>query len=258
MRHQPNHPKKKLPGYKKWPRKYRVALIVSCAILCVGAATVYIGKKYTENKRLQKRIERQNREIAEIEAISQKETREKQTADSIQWANYRDSVAQLPPAPEPQPEPAPEPAPAPQPPRYTFQDVERMVQKVARDNYFASAWQIDQDNWIMHYSSGDGRREKHYLRKFNAYKKTYGPVMNVKSPKTGEFYLASNPNHRYIQEGPCLVYYLNGEEKGRWNHNGHLLIELDTPADPRDEGYDTWEDYYYDNLEDLYLYYGGS
>lgn len=81
--------------------------------------------------------------------------------------------------------------------------------------------------------------------------------MNMKMAETGEYYLAANPKHRYIQEGPCLVYYVNGVEKGRWNHCGHLLIDLDTPEEPY-EGYESWEDYYYDNEEDLYFYYGGK
>lgn len=178
-------------------------------------------------------------------ARAQAERRAEEIADSIRWTRYRDSIAQLPPAPPPKP------------PKYTFQDVERMVQKVAHDNYCASAWQIDEDNWIMHYSSGEGKREKHYFREFNVSKKTYGAVMNMKKSQTGEYYLASNPKHRYIQEGPCLVYYVNGVEKGRWNHNGHLLIDLDTPEEPY-EGYESWEDYYYDNEEDLYFDYGGK
>lgn len=250
MRYKPDHKysEEELKEYKKWSVKYRAILISVCAFLCIGIGTLYFVKDHLANKRRHEQIEREYQEREIRIARAQKERREKEIADSIRWARYRDSIAQLPPPPPPEP---------PKPPRYTHQDVERMVQKVAHDNYCASAWQIDEDNWIMHYSSGEGKQQKHYFRKFNVFKKTYGPVMNMKKAKNGEYYLAANPKHRYIQEGPCLVYYVNGVEKGRWNHNGHLLIDLDTPEEPY-EGYESWEDYYYDNEEDLYFYYGGK
>lgn len=250
MRYRPNHKysQEELERYKRWSRKYRTILISSCVLLCAGVGVIYFVKQHNDDIRRHERIERENKARAIRIAQAQKERRENEISDSIRRARYADSIAQLPASP---------PSEASVPSRYNFEDVDRMVQKVAHDNYCASAWQIDDDNWIMHYSSGEGKREKHYFRKFNVFKKTYGPVMKMKRAKIGEYYLASNPKQRYIQEGPYLVYYVNGVEKGKWHHNGHLLIDLDTPEEPY-EGYDSWEDYYYDNEEDLYFYYGGK
>lgn len=241
-----NYTRHDLDSLKKISKYFRIiavsltAIVIVC--LCIGKHDQRVAD-HQEQERIRLEYLRQHEEEMRQIAIREQKCQEQYRLDSIIMARISDSISQLPP-----------PSP-PAPPRYTYEDVNKMVQKVAHENYCASAWQIDEDNWIMHYSSGDDPHTKHYLRKFNVYKKTYGPAMRIRQTKTGEYRLMSNHNKVYRQEGPFLVYYNKGVEKGRWHHHGHLLIELDTPEEPY-EGYESWEDYYYDNEEDLRFYYG--
>lgn len=245
MRYRRNHnyTEKELKDYQKWSRKFRRIVLLACMALVGGVGIVeYKVSEHSEMARQEAIAQQQIAQQACRQRMAEQEAREyseRMVWDSIRRAK-EDSIAALPPSP----------------PRYTWNELENMVRAVAKENYFAYIWKMDEDCWMMHYTTGEGKNTRHYFRKINAQKKTYGPVMRMKSPEFGVFYLASNPKHRYVEKGSCLVYYVGGVEKGRWEPR--RSIDLFTPEDPRDEGYDSWEDYYNDNEEDLYFYYHGS
>lgn len=133
-----------------------------------------------------------------------------------------------------------------------FYDMEQLVRSVAKENYYAAIWLKKTDVFIMHYSIGEGKREKDYLREFNAKTRRFKPAIRVTMPDANTYVVKSNPSLVYRQEKyGTLVLYKNGKEIERWNH--WRLVELDTPET---DGYEDHEDYWYDNEEDLRRYYG--
>ena len=248
MRYQRGHKytEKELQDYLRWSKLFRIGVAVLCVVVVIIA--LFIAYDLHDKKIL---AQEEQQKIEQAERLKRQQRERELEYERWQRDRYLDSLKnesylQMRAAEHRETE---------TPPRYTWNELENMVRKVAKENCYATVWKMDEDCWMMHYSTGEGKKKKHYFRKINVHNKTYGPVMRMKSPELDEFYLASNPKHRYKMQGAYLVYYVNGVEKERWTPQ--RSIDPYSYEDPRDEGYDSWEDYYNDNEEDLYFYYGG-
>lgn len=137
-------------------------------------------------------------------------------------------------------------------------NVETMVRAVATENYTARVFRSDKvdDLWIMFYSRGR-HKVRYYARTFNPRKKTYGKEMRLVEERVNRYHLASNRNKVYEIDA-TLIYYENGVEKEVWWKPG-MLSEIDLyNSNDNDDGYESAEDCYYDNAEDLLHEYGGQ
>ncbi len=132
--------------------------------------------------------------------------------------------------------------------RYNYYVIEDMVCRVAHEGYFASVYHVSGDTWVMLYEQGGNE----YLRQFNPAKRTYGKMMRLVLDDFNEYHLASDRNKTYSVDYSHIIYRYRGNVKEVWPTHGIPPIDLDTPDDPEDEA----EDIYYDEEEDLYLYYG--
>ena len=141
--------------------------------------------------------------------------------------------------------------PEPEQPKYTWDRLETMVRDLSNEGYYAVVWKVNDGSsaWIVIYEKG-GRE---YIRRFNPETGKYGPVTRLKQHDLGEFYVYGDKS-RWYKYGPKndLIYEVNGMERERFGN--FRLIDLYTPGggDEDEEG----EDFYYDNEEDMYMYYG--
>lgn len=141
--------------------------------------------------------------------------------------------------------------PEPERPKYTWDRLESMVRDLSNEGYYAVVWKVNDGSsaWIVIYEKG-GRE---YIRRFNPETGKYGPVTRLKQHDLGEFYVYGDKS-RWYKYGPKndLIYEVNGMERERFGN--FRLIDLYTPGggDEDEEG----EDFYYDNEEDMYMYYG--
>lgn len=141
--------------------------------------------------------------------------------------------------------------PEPERPKYTWDRLETMVRDLSNEGYYAVVWKVNDGSsaWIVIYEKG-GRE---YIRRFNPETGKYGPVTRLKQHDLGEFYVYGDKS-RWYKYGPKndLIYEVNGVERERFGN--FRLIDLYTPGggDEDEEG----EDFYYDNEEDMYMYYG--
>jgi hypothetical protein len=198
-----------------------------------------VTEKITFDIRLMRRLQRERLTEEEKMAKQRQQDSLRQLEQRQRFERIMDSINTIDPGPQPI---------AKDFSKYTFQMVEKMVTDIAKEDYFASAWQIDKVNWIMRYTSG-GRE---CFRTFNMAKRTYGPKIRVVMDKQGDYHIASNLRNIYRQERGYLTYIENGIVKGRYPHQGLLLIDL---GKDDFEDYESIEDYYYDNEEDLREYY---
>lgn len=137
-------------------------------------------------------------------------------------------------------------------PQYSWDELETMVRNLTNEDYYASVWcaEINSPKWVVIYSK-DG---KTYFRHFNPEKKTYGNKIRLIKDEIGKFHASGNKRDRYYYGNRgVLIHEVNGVEKERFFN--HRTIDLFTP-EPMQDGYDDWEDYYYDNEEDFRDYYG--
>lgn len=141
--------------------------------------------------------------------------------------------------------------PEPEQPKYTWDRLETMVRDLSNEGYYAVVWKVNDGSsaWIVIYEKG-GRK---YIRRFNPETGKYGSVTRLKQHDLGEFYVYGDKS-RWYKYGPKndLIYEVNGMERERFGN--FRLIDLYTPGggDEDEEG----EDFYYDNEEDMYMYYG--
>lgn len=233
-----------LANIKKKTLIQRIATIATAVIVVVCCIIVIMKEQENRN------IERQRREAiyqAEYEARLQREREEstrraeEQRLREIEYQRRRDSIAALPKVETPEPPKR----------KWTWYDIENMVRNLTSEDYYASIWieEYDTPRWVVIYSKGG----KTYFRHFNAEKKTYGSKIRLIKDDAGKYHASGNKRDRYDYQGNQLVHIVNGVEKERFSN--HKLIDLYTP-EPVPDGYEDWEDYYYDNEEDLRNYYG--
>lgn len=132
--------------------------------------------------------------------------------------------------------------------RYNYYVIEDMVCRVAHEGYFASVYHVGGDTWMMLYESGGNE----YLRQFNPAERTYGKTMKLVLDDFNEYHLATDRNMTYSVAYSHIICRYRGKVKEVWPTHGIPPIDIDTPDDLEDEA----EDIYYDEEEDLYLYYG--
>lgn len=236
---------KEVAEIRKRETKRRIAMIAA-AVIIVMSCVVVIVKKHHARVEEELRIEAQYKAENEArqERIRQEEARRAEEARlrEIEYARRRDSIAALPKVEEPQP-PKPE---------YTWDELEKMVRDLTNEEYYASVWRIspDKPEWVVIYHKGGNI----YFRHFNPAKKTYGAKVRLKMESVGKYYAAGNKRDRYVYgNGGTLIHEVNGVEKESFYNR--KSIDLYTP-EPVPDGYDDWEDYYYDNEEDFLYYYG--
>lgn len=139
----------------------------------------------------------------------------------------------------------------PEQPKYTWERLETMVRDLSNEGYYAVVWKVNDGSsaWIVIYEKG-GRK---YIRRFNPETGKYGPVTRLKQHDLGEFYVYGDKS-RWYRYGPKndLIYEVNGVERERFGN--FRLIDLYTPGDGDED--EEGEDFYYDNEEDMYMYYG--
>ncbi len=233
-----------LAAIKKKALTQRIAIIATTVIVVICCVVVMVKKQEKRN------IERQQQEAlfqAEYEARLQREREEaaqrteEQRLRDIEYQRRRDSIATLPKVETPEL----------LKPTWSWNDIENMVRNLTNEDYYASIWieEYDTPRWVVIYSKGG----KTYFRHFNAEKKTYGSKIRLIKDDAGKYHASGNKRDRYDYQGNQLVHIVNGVEKERFSN--HKIIDLFTP-EPVPDGYEDWEDYYYDNEEDLRHYYG--
>lgn len=232
--------------HKAWQQ--RIAIIAATVIVIICCVVVMVKKS---NNRA---IERQREEAeyqTEYEARMQREREEAARRDeeqrlrNIEYQRRRDSIAALPGVEVEETEPPK--------PTWSWNDIEKMVRDLTNENYYASIWheEINTPKWVVIYTKGG----KEYFRRFNAKSKTYGPKVRLIKDDTAKFHVSGNTRDKYYYDrGGRLVHEVNGVVKETFDN--HHTIDLFTP-EPVPDGYEDWEDYYYDNEEDLYFYHGG-
>lgn len=252
-----------LDSFKCYSRKLRIiAVAISCLIIvCIG-----LFFKHQANVREQRhieeleRIEANNRRIAaeqaERDRLAEIERElQRQIADSIRIANM---------------------------PSYTFSDVHEMVRTKAPAYSWVYLWRMDNDNWIMQYKKEYGDKEHWFMQRFNPTTRKFEKAFEFSTvyyPDSTEKGIYTHPRNvrcSFTEDHVwgTLDYYEDGKHIGVYNRKGiehdcrlpskghgqltkKILQALDNaPPEWKEDGYESAEDYYYDNEEDLHFYYG--
>lgn len=252
-----------LDSFKRYSRKLRlIAVAISCAIIvCIG-----LFFKHQTNVRGQRRIEELERIEAKncsIEAeqagydrmAEVEQQRLSQIADSIRVANM---------------------------PSYSISDVHEMVRTKAPAYSWVYLWRMDNDNWIMRYMKEYDDKEHWFMQRFNPttrkfekaieYSTVYYPDLTEKGVYTRPGNVRCSFTEDHVWE--TLDYYEDGKHIGVYNRKGiehdcrlpskghgqltkKILRALESaPPEWKEEGYESAEDWYYDNEEDFLFYYG--
>ena len=226
-------------------RKQRMAIIATTVIIVICSITVVVKKHHNREIEAQ-RSEQQLHAEQEIRLQRQREENIRRSEEArireLDESGRLDSIAALPTAEESEP----------YKPKYTWDELETMVRNLSNENYFASVWCVEENSpkWVVIYTKG-GRT---YFRHFNPEKKTYGNKTRLIKERIGEFHASGNKRDRYVHgNGNTLIHEVNGVKKETFFN--HRTIDLYTP-EPVPDGYEDWEDYYYDNEEDFRYYYG--
>lgn len=169
-------------------------------------------------------------------------------------------------------------------PSYTLDDVREMVMKVAPSYSWVYLWRKDNDDWIMRYCLEYGNKEHNMIQRFNPTTRKFEKAIEVSTVSypdlTGDGVYTATKNCRcsFTEDNVwgSLTYYEDGELVGVYTRDGiksicripstthgplrkKILRALrSAPPEWMDDGYESAEDCYYDNAEDLYLYYGGE
>lgn len=226
-------------------RKQRLAIIATTVIIVICSITVVVKKQHSREIEAQ-RYEQQLHAEQEIRLQRQREENIRRSEEArireMDESRRLDSIAALPKAEESEP----------YKPKYSWDELETMVRNLTNENYFASVWHVEENTpkWVVIYTKGG----KTYFRHFNAEKKTYGNKIRLIKDETGKFHVSGNKRNRYYYgNGNTLIHEVNGVKKETFFN--HRTIDLYTP-EPVPDGYEDWEDYYYDNEEDFRYYYG--
>ncbi len=166
-------------------------------------------------------------------------------------------------------------------PTYDDDDIEKLVRKVVPSSSTVYLWKCDNHKWIMKYTLTRRGKEIMCFRCFDPTDKKLGPedvVRQLPDTNTNTYIVDERYITRYksIKSGGIyaensLSYWLSYNDKKtgymRWDSEGirnripgkskPLPYNYDDDDDDL-EGYEDAEDFYYDNAEDLYLYYNGE
>lgn len=242
---------------------YIIGILLGCVIIAGLCLFIRHLDQIREQRKLEEmvRIKKEKLRIAEEEAErqSQEEIERiemERIADSIRTANG---------------------------PKYTISDVHKMVREKAPSYSWIHLWRMDNDNWIMQFVREYGGKEHWFMQRFNPTTRHFEEPLEFATVYRRNAYddgVYSHPKNARcrIEENNLwgtLIYYEDGKEY-RYNREGiqddcrlpnltqspltkKRIRELEAaPPDWKEEGYESAEDYFYDNAEDLYFYYGGK
>ena len=243
--------------------RLRWRIIGSTVIILAVIVCLCIVKVNSRNERLEReRIEYERQRAA----YRQEQLRLKAINDSIRVVNearaktIRDSIALA------------------NRPAYTDEDVVKMVKAKVPSYSDIYLWSSNKDNWIMHYSREYGGKSHDFMRRFNPTKRTFEKEVEVSSrpapgPYIGEcdrtYYFIPKSHNRYVKTTSGILYYIADEKTvDVWRKADNIHYIRATTQSPLSkrinsqyidhdfEGYEDWEDYFYDNEEDLRFFYG--
>lgn len=258
------HTQDELNRLKHSSRKLRIIAvsITAIIILCMFCVFKHADNLHREAEFAeQARVEAENRqratEQAERDRLQALEiARQQRIADSIRIANM---------------------------PSYTIGEVHEMVRKVVPMYSWVYLWRMDNDNWIMRYTLEYGDKEHHFMQRFNPTTQRFEKAIEFSTTYyknlTDDRGVYTHPKNircsfteerirgtlDYFEDGKHIgVYTRKGIEHAcRLPSNGHGQLTKkriraleSAPPEWKEEGYDSWEDWYYDNEEDLHFYYG--
>lgn len=234
-----NYTEEELKGLRKRHAIYRIVII---GMMVVALIIVFNIKSCQRHRR---QLEEMRSVLIEdsIRRMHQAEKRAREWAIQEEERKRRLESVEVMPTMEP---------PKSEPPKYSWSHLETMVRDLSNEGYFASIWKVDDDTsaWMVIYQKGG----RHYIRKFNPETDTYGKPTLLRYYETGKYHVWGDKSRWYnYNDGGQLIYEVNGVEKARYINP--RTIDLFTP-EPVPDGYEDWEDYYYDNEEDLREYYG--
>lgn len=255
---------KDLDELKRFSLKLRlIAVAVSCVIIvCIGLFFKHQAN-VREQQRLEEiaRMEENNRRLAaeqterdRLQAIEI--ARQQQIADSIRIANM---------------------------PSYSIADVYEMIRSKVPAYSWVYLWRKDNDNWIMKYTLAYGDKEHHFIQRFNPTTRKFEKAIEYSTTyyknltdDRGVYTHPKNVRCSFTEDNRwgTLDYYEDGNHIGVYNRRGienacrlpsqshgqltkkRINALESAPPEWKEEGYESWEDWYYDNEEDLHFYYG--
>lgn len=234
---------KELSEARKKAWKQRAAAIATTVIIVICCVAVVVMKRHARQIAAQQiELPPQTIDPVTTRGLSEEKAQCDWENKELEDNGRHDSIATLPKIEEP----------APYTPKYTWDELETMVRSLTNEDYYASVWCVEMNTpkWVVLYRKGG----KTYFRHFNPEKKTYGTKVRLIMEEIGKFHSSGNKRDRYYYgNGGTLIHEVNGVQKETFFN--HRTIDLFTP-EPVPDGYDDWEDYYYDNEEDFRYYYG--
>ncbi len=158
-------------------------------------------------------------------------------------------------------------------PSYSFEDVEKMVRSKVPSYSEIHLWKLNKDNWIMKYYRYKGNRFHHYMRWFNPTTKKFEKEFEVKVyeydyrdrlDKVEFGYESKDDKKEYFEDISHRLSFYGPDGYVRLDRAARLRETSSHPVSKKLNGYRGYNEYedaedcYYDNAEDLYLYYGGE
>lgn len=217
-----------------------VILVVTFLLIFIILA---IKRSQTEQHRKQQELIEQKNDSIKKARVAEKERLYREQYEMQQ--KLRDSLNSITISTEPVEE---------EKPKYTWSRLEIMVQDLTDEGYYASIWKVDDNTsaWMVIYQ----KKGKYYIRKVNPETDTYGPATRLRLYDIGKYHVYGDKSrwYKYAPHGNDLIYEVKGKERARYIN--YRSINLYTP-EPSPDGYEDWEDYYYDHEEDIYFYYNG-
>lgn len=258
------HTQDELNQLKTYSTKLRIIAVSITAIIILCMFCIFkhedTVKQETEMAE-QARIEAENRQRAveqterdRLQALE--DARQQRIADSVRIANM---------------------------PSYTIGEVHDMVRKVVPMYSWVYLWRMDNDNWIMKYTLEYGDKEHHFIQRFNPTTKKFEKAIEFSTTYyknlTDDRGVYTHPKNvrcaftedkvwgtlEYFEDGKRIgIFTRKGIESAcRLPSEGHEQLTKkriraleSAPPEWAEEGYESAEDYWYDNEEDLYFYYG--
>lgn len=244
---------------KRKIRNWVIALGVIA--LVIGGVVVFVQHRADERRRLlraeERRIElEQERRRAEVaKRLAQEEfeyEQRKYRADSIKLVNMQ-----------------------------AINDAWDLARSKAPDYSDIELWRRGRDEWIMMYHKESGNKEHYFIQRFNASTREFGPAIECSTAvykdltEDPQYITPKNVRCKFTRDSRynTLDYYEDGKHIGVYDRSSirdryHIaattrgpLLERrinalkSAPPDWVEDGYESAEDYFYDNEEDLYFYY---
>lgn len=237
-------------------RMMRAALVVASVSVMVAVVSGFELAHRRLREREAARIEAENRVRHAESAVRRRlqemeDVRQRRISDSIARANA---------------------------PRYGMADIERMTRARVPSYSWIYLWRKDRDSWLMNYMREYGGREHWFMRRFNPTTEEFGPEIEyctVRWPDlAGDPVGRDLPNARcrftkenrgielvlYEEDGVSYGWYDTSDRRYRYSvastsrsplARQRIAALRSSAPDWAEDGYESAEDWYYDNEEDL-------